>query len=342
MKTMNDLPRKQQGVALLIVMLIMALMTTVAATMSSRMFVNFNRVESQLRYQQAYWFALSVEELAEFAIKNSFDDDAAVVLSQPWAVRDQVYPIDEWQVKGSVYDEQACFNLNGLIDVQAVENGANPAAVTMLQRLVESQGFDPALAETVATSTWEFIDSNDNVQSTAGVEDSEYEARVVPHVTANGLLSDVSEWRTINGVSEDIYKKVAPFLCANPSNELKLNINTLEEHDAPLLAAILNPYLSEENAKELINSRDPISGWSDINSFLANAVFSQLKGKEKEAVKKYLGITSRFFESDIEILMEETRLRVRSLLQRNDAGEVNVVRRRFGGKNERNINDTPQ
>ena len=105
---------------------------------------------------------------------------------------------------------------------------------------------------------------------------------------------------------------------------------------------MLEPYLSEDDAKELIESRDPISGWDDVNSFLANTAFSALTAEKKQDLAQYLDVTSRFFESDIEITMDETRLRVRSLLQRNNGGEVSVVRRRFGGTSERNINHTPE
>ncbi|MGL5335504.1 MAG: type II secretion system minor pseudopilin GspK, partial [Enterovibrio sp.] len=232
--------RHQQGVALLIVMLLMALMTGLAASMASRMFVNFNRVESQLNYQQAYWFALSIEELAKFGVQDSFSNDDTVTLSQPWAVRDQVYPLDQGEATGSVYDQQACFNLNALYKSQSSsDSNENPILVTMLQRLIESQGVESQEAEIAATSTWEFIDKNNNIQSSAGVEDSEYESRTPPYVTANGYLSDVSEWRAIYGVSQQTYQKVAPFLCALPTSDLKVNINTVEEKDAPLLAAML-------------------------------------------------------------------------------------------------------
>lgn len=345
MKVKHVLPsslRAQKGVALLIVMLIMALMTTVAATMSSRMFVNYNRAETQIRNQQAYWYGLSLEELAKYAIKNSFKEDEAVTLAQPWAVKDQVYPIDEWQAKGSLFDKQACFNLNAFVGLQALENGTNPDMVVALQNLIESQGFDSLAAETAATATWEFIDSNNNVQSTLGVEDSEYQGRKTPFVTSNGFLSDVSEWRAINGVTKPMYEKVSPFLCAIPSDKLKVNVNTLEERDAPLLAALLKPYLTDETAKELISNRDPIDGWRDLDSFFSDSVFSEINRENKEKIQQNLDVKSRFFEADTEITLDDNRLRLRSLLKRDDEGQVTVIRRRFGGTSERNSDNTPE
>lgn len=335
--------RHQHGVALLIVMLIMALMTGLAATMASRMFVNFNRVESQLNYQQAYWFALSIEELAKFGIQDSFSNDDPVTLSQPWAVRDEIYPLDQGEAIGSVYDQQACFNLNAFYKSEASSNSnENPILVTILQRLMESQGVESTEAEIAATSTWEFIDKNNNVQSTAGVEDSEYESRMPPYVTANGYLSDVSEWRSIYGVSQQTYQKVAPFLCALPTNDLKVNINTVEGKDAPLLAAILHPYLTEEKAFEIISNREPVNGYRDVNSFFAEPGFVELSQQNRELLQSFFDIKSRYFEVDATITLDESSLRIRSLLHRDDKGKVSIVRRRFGGTSERNISNTTE
>ncbi|CZF84981.1 Putative type II secretion system protein K [Grimontia celer] len=327
--------QSQHGVALLVVLLIMALMTTVAVSMSGRMFVNFNRAESQVRYQQAYWFAQSVESLARFGIEESFDSEDTVTLSQPWAVRDQVYPLEGGQATGNVFDQQACFNVNGLRSVKPTENGTNPKLVVSFQQLIESQGIDSFEAETAAAATWEFIDTDTNVQSPLGVEDSEYEARPQPHVAPNSFIADISEWRAINGVTQEIFDKVSPLLCAVPNDKLVVNVNTLTEEDAPILSAIFHPNLSEDQAKELINGRNAVDGWPDVASFLAEPVLAGIEQEERERLQPYLDVRSRYFELDTEITLDSITLRLRSLLQRDDNGAVTVIRRRFGGMSER-------
>lgn len=334
--------RTQRGVALLVVLLIMALMTTVAVSMSGRMFVNFNRAESQIRYQQAYWYAQSVESLARYGIKESFDGEDTVTLSQPWAVRDQVYPLEGGTATGNVYDRQACFNLNGLQNIKPTENGTNPALVVSLQQLIESQDIDSFEAETAAAATWEYIDTNTNVQSPLGVEDSEYEARPVAHVVPNGLMADISEWRAVHGVTQEIFEKVSPFLCAVPSDRLLINVNTLTEDDAPVLSAIFHPNLSVDQAKTLISSRSAVDGWTDVASFLAEPALSGISKEDKERLQSYFDVRSRFFELDTEITLDSTTLRLRALLQRDDNGEVTVIRRRFGGMSERDPDNQAQ
>ncbi|MDF2184880.1 type II secretion system minor pseudopilin GspK [Grimontia hollisae] len=327
--------QSQRGVALLVVLFIMALMTTVAVSMSNRMFVNFNRAESQVRYQQAYWYAQSVEALARYGIEQSIDSDDTVTLSQPWAVRDQVYPLEGGQATGNVYDKQACFNVNGLRNIKPTANGTNPKLVASLQQLIESQGIDSLEAETAAAATWEYIDGNTNVQSPLGVEDSEYEARQVPHVVPNGFMADISEWRAVNGVTQEMFDKVSPLLCAIPSDKLVVNVNTLTEEQAPILSAIFHPNLSEEQAKALINGRNAIDGWQDVASFMAEPVLAGIDQEERERLQQFIDVRSRYFELDTEITLDSTTLRLRSLLERGGNGAVTVIRRRFGGMSDR-------
>lgn len=105
-------PNAQRGVALIVVLLLLAVMVSIAATMSQRMFSQFQRANHQLGYQQAYWYTLGVEALAKAAIEQSYQDSDVISLNQPWSQQHQTYPLDYGVVTGSLVDAQACFNLN--------------------------------------------------------------------------------------------------------------------------------------------------------------------------------------------------------------------------------------
>ncbi|WWE60332.1 type II secretion system minor pseudopilin GspK [Parasalinivibrio latis] len=315
------------------------MMTTVAVAMSDRLFVNFQRAERQLRYQQAFWYSQGVEALAEVGLKESFKDNDKVTLNQPWAVKDQTYPLDLGTATGSVYDRQACYNVNALNNVGTPENGQLPYEVAVLQRLFENLELDGYQAETAAASVWEFVDGDNSVQTALGVEDSHYEGQAVPYVTANGPLADNTELRAINGISAKIYNEVAPMLCAVPSDKLNVNINTLTEEEAPLLAALTS--ISTDQAKELIEGR-PYEGWDDVDSFLAEPALASLEEKAREQIKPHLDVTSHFFELDALIEVDKTTLRLRTLLARGEGGNIETVRRRFGGMRERDSDDTSE
>ncbi len=332
---LRALPRKQSGVALIMVLLLLAVMTAIAATMSERLFTNFKRATSQVNHQQAYWYSVGVEALAKAGIEQSYKDNDTINLSQPWAIEEQQYPLDYGQAIGKVVDKQACFNLNALAgDVKSSADNQSPYLVKVLRSLLEQQEVEPYLAEVISDSSWEFVDSNSTVQSNTGAEDSTYESMQPPYLAANGFMADSSEFRAVNQVTNDIMYKMSPLLCALPSKEWKLNINTIDEKQSAILVALFQPYLSEQNAKELVNNRK-YDGWQSIDDFLVEASIASVDEKTRQLAKPYLSVDSQYFEVDAQILVEQSRVRLRSLLYSKDKKKTVVVRRRFGGMSER-------
>ena len=50
-KRSSALGRKQRGVALIVILMLLAIMATIAGSMSERLFTQFKRVGNQLNYQ---------------------------------------------------------------------------------------------------------------------------------------------------------------------------------------------------------------------------------------------------------------------------------------------------
>ena len=335
--------QKQQGVALIVVLLLLAIMTTIAAQMSDRMVVQFHRSESQSNHQQAYWYSIGVEALAKIAIKQSIKDDPdSVNLSQVWALDKKSYPLDFGTAVGGIVDKQACFNLNALASAgQGSSIDQRPYLVRIWLQILENSGAENYLAENVADSSWEFIDSNQTVQSLTGVEDSSYEAFTPPYLTPNGFIADISELRAVNGVSAKVFSDVEHLICALPMSTWQLNINTIKEDQAEILTALFSPVLSLSDAQSLIHDR-PYEGWDSVEDFLAMAAISVVDDKIKSSAKAYLSVTSQYFELDSEVIVEQSRVRVRSLLHSQDENTVNVIRRRYGGFSERSSDNKAQ
>ncbi|MGF1762488.1 type II secretion system minor pseudopilin GspK [Aliivibrio kagoshimensis] len=337
------LRQKQRGVALIVVLLLLAIMTTIAAQMSDRMVVQFHRSENQSNHQQAYWYSVGVEALAIVAIKQSVKDNPdSVNLSQVWARDKQSYPLDYGTAVGYIVDKQACFNLNALAAAgQGNSIDQRPYLVRVWMNILENAGADNYIAETVADSSWEFIDSNQAVQSLSGVEDSSYEAFSPPYVTPNGLIADISELRAVNGVSATLFTEVQALICALPTSTWQLNINTIKEKQAEIISALFSPMLSLEDAQSVISDR-PYEGWKSVDDFLATTAISVIDDKVKNSAKPYLTVVSDYFELDSEVMVEQSRVRVRSLLHSEDENTVNVIRRRYGGFSERSSDNKTQ
>ncbi|MEZ8101303.1 type II secretion system minor pseudopilin GspK [Vibrio bivalvicida] len=327
--------RKQRGVALIIVLLLLAVMVSIAASMADRLFSQFKRATNQINYQQAYWYSVGAEALAKTGLEQSFKDSDTINLSQPWALEEQTYPLDYGTLKGRLVDQQACFNLNALSSVTSTAGSdKSPYLVEVLQNLLEELEIENYQAETIAQSVWEYLDNNDSVNSTVGVEDSFYESMSPAYMAANSLMADSSELRAVNQVSGEVMEKMQPFVCAIPSADFRLNVNTIQPEQAALLAALFQPALSVDQAKQMLENR-PFDGWESVDDFLNEKEFANVTDEVRKEGKGYLAVTSAYFELDVELLVGESRVRVRSLLFSSDKQTATVISRRFGGIGER-------
>ncbi|MEZ9231596.1 type II secretion system minor pseudopilin GspK [Vibrio amylolyticus] len=326
---------RQRGVALIVVLMMLAVMVSIAATMSSRLFTQFKRGSNQLSYQQAYWYSMGAEALAKVAVEQSYQDSDTINLSQPWALEEQTYPLDYGTLNGRVVDKQACFNLNVFAQVKNDSSqSSKPYLVSYWQTLLEELEVESYQAEVVADSTWDYISKENSMQSFSGAGDSFYEALSPAYMAANGRIADISELRAIQQVSGEVMQKVAPYVCALPSDDWRLNINTLDTDKVALLVALFQPHLSEQNAMSLIESR-PFDGWSSIDDFMTENTISVIEENVRNEAKAYLTVDSAYFELDAQVLVNDSRVRIRSLLFSDNRETATVVRRRFGGISER-------
>ncbi|GAB3532369.1 type II secretion system minor pseudopilin GspK [Photobacterium alginatilyticum] len=331
--------KQQKGVALIVVLMLLALMTLLAAQMSERLQLNFYRVENQVQNQQAYWYALGMEELGKVAIQQGIDDSDTVNLSQAWATQGQRYPLDGGEAIGDIVDRQACFNLNALSGLPLeADRTKKPFLVRVLQSVLEEAGVENYDAEVIADSSWEFVDPAEAINSAFGAGDSTYEGFQPPYLPPSDFMADVSEFRAVNGVSAQVYRKVKPLLCAIPTTDMLLNVNTLYEHQAALLVGLFAPELSLSDAQKLIADR-PYDGWQNVDDFMAEAAIARLGGEVKKQAKTHLAVSSDYFQLDTEILVDRSRVRLVALLKRDGQEKVTVIRRRYGGISERISDD---
>lgn len=122
-------------------------------------------------------------------------------------------------------------------------------------------------------------------------------------------------------------------LCAIPTDDWRLNVNTIDENGAVILAGLFAPELSVADAQEVIKNR-PFDGWETTDDFLAEVQIARLGSDVKDNAKGYLTVESDYFELDAQVLVNESRVRIRSLLYSNNKESVSVIRRRFGGISE--------
>jgi general secretion pathway protein K len=326
MKSFNK-KSNQSGVALITVLMIVAIMVTIAATMTGRLSQSLKRTEGITFAQKVYWYGQAAAGLGKMILEDDFSDSSIVSLDQVWATQGMIFPLEEGSIAGEMKDLRSCFNVNavGLAD----KDNVRAVPVQQLQTLLEALDISSYDAETIAESTRDWVDSDDQSNASQGAEDSFYAARVVPHLAANSLMVDISELRSVQGVSADIYDKVSPYLCAIPSKEQKINVNTVSFEQAEILFALFkNEFpVTVSELQEWLEDR-PTSGWASVDEFLNVSLFDDLEASSP--IKQQLSVESEFFQLNGIAEFSDRLLAVDLVFQIN-AKKAKLIRYQSGG-----------
>jgi len=326
-------PAKQRGVALIVVLLIVAMVVIIATNITSRNQLSMRRTLNLAQYDQAYWYAISAEELAKKILKQDLDDsEGRVHKQQYWAMSDVVFPAEYGEIAGKITDMRSCFNLNALsVTTKEVENGQPklPLAAKQYKALLVSLGMDDFTADHLTQTLKDYIDE-DTVASPYGAEDAEYEARHVPYRAANTLMNHRSELRAVMGYSQDIYLKLLPYICVIPGSDRQLlNVNTIDVEQAALLAAMLDNQISVGEAESIINQR-PGDGFAKIDDFYESSSIGSIKWED--AMKSTFVIDSQYFLLASGAKVDNAIFRMESVLKKGSGNKMDVLTRQFGGQ----------
>ena len=306
--------KRQAGVALITVLLIVALVTVVCAAMISRQQLTIRAVGVPLTQRQAMHYALGGERLAQAILQR---DAKAGNANQPvdhlqeaWAKPLPDYPVDGGSISVHIEDLAGRFNLNSLVRDKQVDSIALARFERLLRRLEIQAPYAQRLVD--------WLDADQEVSGENGAEDGAYLLEQPPYRAANRLLSDASELRLLLGMTELDWRKLKPWVAALPA-DAALNINTAS---ALLLSTLAEP-LSLDSAKALVAARGA-QGYPDVAGFLSQ---SALAGMGVQA--QGLSVGSQFFRVSSRVRLGDGERVLQSLLQRDAQGKVYVLARDF-------------
>jgi general secretion pathway protein K len=220
-------------------------------------------------------------------------------------------------------------NSNPANSANRTKPGQQTPAQQAFLRLLEQNALELSMPpDYLVARVTDWLDPDSTLQSAGGAEENDYAALEMPYYSANSLMVSKSELRVILDMTPADYALVAPLVCVIPQvSSLKINVNTMTEQQAPVLAALI-PGLSEDDAKSVISGR-PEKGYDSVDDFFSSnsAVFSQTPTAE---VKALFDVKSAYFQAEISIDTADSNFSMTSLLKLDDE-QVQVVARRFGG-----------
>lgn len=299
-----------KGVALITVMLILALATILAVSMSSQQQLSIHRSANIFNFEQAYQYVLGAESWAKQLLKRDLEDNKTDSFADDWATVLPPLPIEGGQMSGRIEDLQARFNLNNL-----VQNGkANKLYVKRFKRLLRNL----ELNEDISAVIIDWIDSNEKVEF-LGAEDNNYLNASPAYRTANQAMVDVSELLLMSGIDFKSYQKLQPFVCVLKL-ELPINVNTAS---AEVLSSIVDG-MSLEDASSITKERDK-EAYKKIEDFLEHPLL-----KQKNIKSEGLSVSSQYFQLNSTAQIERITAEYTSVLQRRSDGQVTILKRSRG------------
>ena len=333
---MSDLKfrRKQQGVALIIVLLIVAIVSVLATEMGGRLQLQIKRASNIKENNQAYWYAMGAEQYARKSIERLMEENGDVIhLEQPWN-QEFVYPIEGGGIQAQLVDMQSCFNLNTLKEPAAgtgSPSGGTPLSPKRIDAFMSLlDKVEPQIPdynrELVRDSLADWLDE-DSIPQGVGAEDSEYESRQFPYVTANNYMVHKSELRLINGVEVPWLRELLKLVCVLPNDSLfSINVNTVNEENIAVLAAATG--LSLADAKSVLSSRDP-EGFETKEEFLNLPSIQALDLDENQ--KDWFDVTTSHFILHTKTQYNDATFAMQTLFKVDSSNNVSIIRRDFSG-----------
>ena len=318
--------RDREGMALLTVLLLVAVMAVVAVVVLDDVRFSVRRTINAETGAQAQWYADGAETLARRRISRlTALDPNRTALTPDWNGRAFTLPIDGGTLTAVVRDGQACFNLNSVVRWTGDRWAARPAAAAQLIALGQAVDVDARRMRTIADSLIDWIDT-DTTARPLGAEDSAYAGRAEPYRTGGVPLAEVSELWAVHGVDGETYDRLRPHLCALPTERSPINVNTLTPADAPLVVMLTGGDLGLPAARAAIAAR-PDGGWADPAAFWSHPA---LRGVEAGPdAREQVTVRTDYFAIRIDVDHGGVHAVRTALIESRPGSEARTVIRRW-------------
>lgn len=287
----------QRGVAIIMVLLIVALATVMATYLAQQQQLWQRQVESQFDRAQARRLGIAGIDWARAVLADDAHANHTDYQGEIWTLQLPAMPVDNGNVIGIIEDRQGLFNLNNL-----VRNGISSTPdIAQFQRLLNLLGLPGELAFALA----DWMDSDSEAHYPGGAEDTYYLSLPQPYRTANRQIAELGELSRVKGFDEHSIERLRPFVSVLPLS-LPINVNFAS---AEVLAAVI-PDLSLSDARALVLQRLG-KPFKDVTDFKQRLPRSDIPVNEMD-----FSVTSEFFWVTGRARVANSQARTQALLQR--------------------------
>jgi general secretion pathway protein K len=211
--------KRQGGVALLMVLLIITLLSSLLYPLWQSQRISMARITASQAQLQSWAVLISAQDWIHSALRLDAETSSTDHLLELWAQPIPPVPFDGGLIGGRLIDAQSKININRLA---LNEEATRQALIEQLNQLCRTLEIDCPFWPAVA----DWIDADD-IPMTSGAESTAYLSQQRP-MPANQPLLVIEEMRQILGVTPEVITRLKPFIIALPK-DTGLNINTVSE-----------------------------------------------------------------------------------------------------------------
>jgi general secretion pathway protein K len=289
----------ERGVALVMVLLIVAMATTIAVFIVQQQGFWQREMENGRDRAQARRIAEAGIDWARAVLADDRSVNSTDNAKEMWAMKLPAIPVEGGEVQGTIIDQQGLFNLNNV-----VRNGViSPDDLARFQRLLTALNLPTELGDTLA----DWMDA-DNVTIGGGAEDEYYLKLEKPYRCANRPLSDIGELAWVKGFDKTTIQRLEPFVSVLPESGTPVNVNFAPPE---VLVAML-PGLSLQDARQIATGIKT-TPFKDISVFQ-----QQLPGSLRQSNMSNLSVSSTYFMVTGYATQGDGASAVHALLKRSD------------------------
>lgn len=324
----HGMPGRQQGIAAITAVLVVALATILAVNLAWELNLDIRRTEVLLQHTQARQFALGAEMIAANALQTDFENDLedgeeCDYPGEDWDT-ELALPFEGGSVRGRLTDMQGRFNLNNLI----LNGQRNVEAYDQFSRLLDILDLD----RDIAAKVLDWIDP-DQIPELGGAEDGVYTSKTPPYRTANTWFTTTTELLAIDGILDPddpgsaVFETLERYVAALPPGQ-KINVNTAE--DPILLSFSTNPGSTDVESLKANRHYCEIGDGSQDESSGFRADAKDIV--DNEFITNNLDVRSNYFQLKVLVTLGTAQLTMYSLLYRDANGVVTTSLRYFDTK----------
>lgn len=313
-------PQQQQGLALILVLMIFAITSVLAIAMVERQSSDMQRSSTMLTVQQARAYTIAAEDAVKTGLHLSWKQNKETVHHQEDWAQERRFPLSPGMAYIRIRDAQGRFNLNTL----SPQAGNQARQQTRFTNLLNLLGIDPIISNNLA-----------NWMNKTSQVDNLYQRKEPAYRAGYQTCKHTSELLLVDGVDLDAYAQLEPYIACLPITA-SLNVNTA----SPMVLASLDASLTPSQGEAMAAARGD-KGFASLEEFWDLAEVQPFVNIDKDQDQEPwsqtdFGVFSEYFEAFIRVDLAERIASSEVLIKREaGTGELSTLYRDYSRREAR-------